>query len=122
MNTTALDVLKEASDLLSDPERWTQRTYAEDADGFDVAPQHPAACRWCAIGALRRKFGTDNLLDDQVSIAIEILVESSYDLFFRPITSVNDDSAHAHSNVLQCYREAIERHDSWIAAERASQS
>ena len=42
------------SELIADPERWTRGWYAKTATGQDVNACDGAACRWCAIGALRR--------------------------------------------------------------------
>ncbi len=32
---------------------WTKGTYAKDANGKDVGPSDPRACRWCLDGAIQ---------------------------------------------------------------------
>lgn len=49
---TTVEVLKAARSLLSEPDRWTQGTYARDADGKAVPPSDPAAVCFCIHGAI----------------------------------------------------------------------
>lgn len=50
--SAVLDVLKAGRELIADPERWTQGTYARDADGNRVYYDSPAAVCWCSQGAV----------------------------------------------------------------------
>lgn len=49
-----LEVLREARELIADPERWTRGAGARDANGSSVHPRAEEAVRWCAIGAIDR--------------------------------------------------------------------
>ena len=55
---TTADKLREARDLISDPERWCQECYARDKNGAPVLYESLAAVRWCALGACE-KVGAD---------------------------------------------------------------
>jgi hypothetical protein len=44
-------------DLIADKAHWTTGTLALAADGVACAPQSPAACAWCLIGAFMRVTG-----------------------------------------------------------------
>jgi hypothetical protein len=113
----AKDTLIKARALLADPARWTQHALAlaRDAAGESHPPNHPrsssmfwawegiegndpAACSWCAIGALqhvtRASIKPFNLLTDAA--------ETIYDLC---ITDVNDKLG--HDAVLEIYDHAI---------------
>lgn len=54
MNSNILSALHFAGDLLSDPQRRTTGTLAEDRQGAPVSPIDPEACRWCFTGALTK--------------------------------------------------------------------
>lgn len=51
---SALEVLKEARQLISKPSAWCRGASARDDFGNPCVPWHPNARRWCAVGALRR--------------------------------------------------------------------
>lgn len=51
---TALDILTEARTLIAPPERWTQGTYARNAQGSAVPLRSRHAVSFCATGALFR--------------------------------------------------------------------
>lgn len=46
-----------AYEILSRPDRWTQRVAARDADGDHVLVTSEFACKFCILGALARKHG-----------------------------------------------------------------
>lgn len=50
---------------LSQPGTWCQERIALDADGKEVDPESPSACRWCGYGLMRRHgLRSDNLACD----------------------------------------------------------
>lgn len=55
---TALEILREARALISNPENWTRRTFARDASGVKVYARSPNADQFCAIGAVMHVTGT----------------------------------------------------------------
>ncbi len=56
---TAYEALTAARVLITDPSRWTQGMLARDKHGFACQPDDPAACCWCADGALQMVTGGD---------------------------------------------------------------
>lgn len=44
--------LQQVRDLLADPKRWTQGSYARDADGNPLSYRHPDAVCLCLDGAV----------------------------------------------------------------------
>ena len=53
-----LEVLKAARELIKDPARWTQDSYARDVDGKITDPLNPDAVCWCAVGAIMKIKGS----------------------------------------------------------------
>ncbi|PYQ25648.1 MAG: hypothetical protein DMF56_27015 [Acidobacteria bacterium] len=55
------------SELLTDASKWTQRTYARDEFGDDVAATDPKAVSWCLVGALVKCYaaGPDSVPAEQ---------------------------------------------------------
>jgi len=49
---TTLQLLKDARDLISDPAKWTQGSFAKDEQGNIVDAMDSTAVRWCMMGAL----------------------------------------------------------------------
>ena len=49
---SAAQLLTDARRIISDPNTWTQGTFARNAAGQPVAAQHKDAASWCATGAL----------------------------------------------------------------------
>lgn len=52
--TLFIDILSDARDLLEDKNRWTRGEIARDSRGKSVSFFSPSACRWCALGAIRK--------------------------------------------------------------------
>jgi hypothetical protein len=52
--TDVAKVLNDAADLIEPEGRWTKKVLARDGDGTPIWPEDPAACRWCAEGAISR--------------------------------------------------------------------
>jgi hypothetical protein len=52
MNDVA-KILNDAADLI-ERRGWTRRVLARDANRNPIWPEDPAACRWCAEGAISR--------------------------------------------------------------------
>lgn len=51
---SALELLKEARELISDKDRWTRGDLARDEYGHGVPYNSDRAVRWCSIGAIYR--------------------------------------------------------------------
>lgn len=47
-------MIKGAREIISDPSRWTQNAYARSESGSIEIVESPKACKFCAMGALKR--------------------------------------------------------------------
>lgn len=74
--------LRAARDLIADPTRWTQGSFARDADGDPCGSRHPAACQWCLEGAL-------------VKVGARFAAET---YLYRALPKGEDDAAHYNDN------------------------
>jgi hypothetical protein len=101
---SVVDVLRAARERISDPERWTTGYYARNAYGDEVVANSPAACQWCAVGAVLAE--TD--LDLGLSLHLSPLAKAAKEYLDRagPVLDVNDDRGHAAT--LELYEQAIE--------------
>ena len=99
MNTK--EVLIKARELISDPNNWTAHAYARDAKGERVEINSPAACKFCALGAVQRVIGRPH--DPSLSRkAWNALHEQTSDY---SVASVNDNEGHAA--VMEMFDKAI---------------
>jgi len=106
-NTEAIDLLREARALISDPDKWTQGTLARNAYGSEVAHYSPDACKWCAVGAISRVAASNNASYETEMSAYSALVQASRILFDSDaVGEVND--THTHADVLALFDRAIE--------------
>jgi hypothetical protein len=48
------ELLRAAKALIAEPDNWTQSHFARTADGTPVDVIDPAACKFCAVGAIER--------------------------------------------------------------------
>lgn len=87
-------VLRNAYELIRDPDRWCTHAMARDNLGQSVAARDPDAVRWCAFGALgkcgKTKW-TSTIRDCEV---VDRIVAELYGSS-HSITSVNDNLGHA---------------------------
>ena len=101
--TTPRDTLIEARELISDESRWTQNSYARDANDKPVTPYSTAACRWCAMGAIEYVGELSTDTDDaQIALSAAALKQ-----FTMAPAAVNDRLGH-HS-VLAMFDTAIDK-------------
>lgn len=96
---TDLEIIKGARELISDPERWSQGWYAHDKKGNWTDFSSDSACRWCAMGAIRKQTNGD---DRDCLYLYELLVgdDGSLNVF-------ND--IHTHAEVVALFAAAIAR-------------
>lgn len=117
MSKSAVEVLTEARELITPPERWTRGWYARDAEGREVDATDPNAVCFCSIGALCRAEGR---FEPGVSpVATEYLIEATGSEDTFGILDFNDGKLpdpwskprHAparHRKVLAAFDRAIE--------------
>lgn len=112
MSKSALTVLREARELISDPKRWTQQVYAKDGlDQPRLGYDSRAVC-WCADGALQRV--CPNELAEPRAEARNQLERAALNSFSKGYVWVNDTLG--HSDILKCFDAAI------ASAEKEAQS
>ena len=108
MSKETADILRKARAVIEKPENWTKGTFARSAKGNPVSAVGRAACAWCAVGAVRRVTGYDQILFSRVGRAL------SYASDGPSIVTINDSPKATHADVLALFDRAI-------AAEEAAQ-
>lgn len=107
---TSKELLEGAKQLISDPERWTQKALARDGGGRSCLPWEQEAACWCVMGALQRAehnhqaFGSATL---NAMIALQsgaAAVNPAFGLF-----DFNDHADTKHGDVLAALDNAIAR-------------
>jgi hypothetical protein len=59
MPRNALQLLKEANEVLASEANWTKRAFAKDKDGHTCSTYDNGAVQFCLIGAVTRRFMKD---------------------------------------------------------------
>jgi hypothetical protein len=93
---TPLETLKAARDLISDPARWTQGTYARNEIGARTRDFEDASVSFSALGALRRV----HMPPSAVALLVKQLPEG-----IENIDAFND--THTHAEVIALFDAAI---------------
>lgn len=101
--SAALDVLKGAREILSDPEKWTTHVSAQNGLGDPVPPLSANAVCWCAVGAIQKVAGER---DDNDTI-YDLVFDAIQAVETRPIYIVNDFEG--REATLAVFDKAIER-------------
>lgn len=96
----AVEVLKAARELISDPRRWTTQTFACDKDGWDCDAWSDVAVRFCAFGAV------DRIGMGAESGATAFIVRAAREAWNLGPARVNDE--YGHTAVMQMFDRAIE--------------
>lgn len=97
--STEKQILRRAADLVA--QGWTQGWYATDANGNAFAPDHPNACKFCAIGAIK------NAAAEQGSGYLpDILHHFSKHEGIHDIAEWNDDPSRTQGQVVAALRNA----------------
>lgn len=103
--STVLETLRAARELISDPDRWTQKHLARNEWGLPVDPlRSPDACRFCAMGALLAVTGDGDLYPIAYR-ALEAAVPADGRGRSNTVPWVNDRSD--HGAVLRLFDTAI---------------
>jgi hypothetical protein len=95
-----LEIIKGARELISDPERWSQGWYAHDKKGDWADFASDSACRWCAMGAIRKQTNSTDERDCRYLYELLVGDDGSLSLF-------ND--THTHAEVVALFDAAIAR-------------
>jgi len=104
---TAVEILTNARQSISDEKNWTQGVYARDIDGYSVVEMEPTAVCFCSLGAIRKAIPGDDYKG--YNNARDSLYET---LRGRPHLNVhgfNDHPNTKHSDVLALFDDTIKR-------------
>lgn len=105
---SAVEILRQARELIADKSRWTQKTFARRTGGSGVHSKDNDAICWCAKGAVAK---TSSSFEEFCN-ALDILDGVSLDLYGNHVVAINDDDTDvdsSHRRVLRVYDEAIKR-------------
>jgi hypothetical protein len=86
-------VIRRAREIISDPVKWTQGSFARDKYGNTIEPISPYACRWCALGAIARAAKDLDVRPGDGAAAVDRLYDISDGM--RTVVSINDNAGHA---------------------------
>jgi hypothetical protein len=110
-----MSILKQAREILSNPDHWTKGCNARDRYGHSCASAGGEACKWCAHGALCKLTPADTQEEKQKACdirnkAMGYLRKVSESRGFISFTYYNDEVA-THSDILSLFDEAIRLED-----------
>jgi hypothetical protein len=105
MSSVEIAILRRAREIISDPEKWTQGTYARDGYEAPIDPGDGLACCWCALGAIAKAAIEMNAQPGDGSAAVDKLQV----LAGSPVCSLNDHGPRfeAHAAVLSLFDKAL---------------
>lgn len=104
------DVILGAYQLIEDPERWLQGTFARGVDGHDVTPVDPRACRRCVLGAVACSSNELGFIPPPLMRFLDQMLVHLYKDQFASVGEMNDYVS--HSLVLEYLRACLDRFDS----------
>lgn len=105
----ASEALQKAKALIQSPERWIQGNYARDKEGNAVLTTDPAACAFCARGALLKVYDctqTDPTSEFKTAHAVLVTASNQVTPYLHSgVIYVNDYCGHAKA--LEMFDRAI---------------
>lgn len=99
----ATEILLSAAFALTPKENWTQGVIARDESSERVMLADPAACKFCAAGAIWAATDALGLRDSDALIAVEYVEKVTGTLFFG-----HWNDTHTHAEVLAALYKAAE--------------
>lgn len=102
---SAEEVLRRAARLVE--RGWVQDEFARDERGNVVNPESPAACEWCAMGALMRAAAEDAAPDEARVSCLPYLPSG--------LVRWNDAEGRTQADAVEMFTEAAK----WAAKDRA---
>lgn len=115
---TPHEILVDARALLTDPEHWTQGTFARDRRGYPVSAASENAVCWCTYGALTKATPGGELRSTEVFRAAHAVIDLTVrEMGFGSVVQLNDSYGHCgpgakaqvHGTVLLAFDLAIAR-------------
>ena len=110
---TLKEVLVQARELISDPERWTTGFVAVDHRGEPTSATHPHATAWCASGAIWHVVGDSRAENLGPWNALSEALGGSVDDHTIPVTN---DGPDGHEKILAGFDKAIAKLEAKEAA------
>lgn len=101
MNT--VEILTKARELISDESRWTRGSYAVTDEGRFTQPWEDDACRFCALGAIKKAGGFRDDSNPAAKFLGEVLRAQFVDN--GRVDDFND--ARSHAEVIALFDRAI---------------
>ncbi len=100
------ELLIYAKNLILDPSKWCQKSYAKGRYGQAITGTHPEACQWCAVGALYCAALRGSFNNRERTEAFLKLQHASWVMcpYLSPV-GINDKRTHA--DVIKMYDLAI---------------
>lgn len=112
-----LKVLKKAREILSDPARWTKKTYARTDDGTPVLVSDPLAVKFCTVGACYKAAAELGLPPKTPDALYTVINEEPG---FGGVASFNDQTDRTHADVLGLFDKAITRTEAQVESIRTT--
>lgn len=111
---TTVEILKAARALISTPDKWVKGVYARNDKGVSVPDNDPAACAFCAVGAMRHackiaEHELDTRASDPYFLAKRaVRAQTNH----GAVSDFNDDEETTHADVLAAFDRAIAAYES----------
>lgn len=112
--SNAARLLRAARAIIEDPEHWTKRYYARDAQDRSARVEDDDACKFCSLGAVHKAF----LNDQTFKLTDTYYAKDFLGKVTRHLTpnlgigGYND--THNHEQVLEMFDQAIKLADEWV--------
>lgn len=88
------------AELLSNPQRWLRKGYAQDANGRECKPTSSKVRKWSLLAAIRACYSDDDVLPTQRKIRVELHRRGWY----LPICHWNEAEKRKHKEVVELAR------------------
>lgn len=105
IDSSVVEILRSAKNIISDPAHWTCETYARDAGAREIGVECRAAISFCSIGALARALGV-NTREAEDSDAYGNLEAAAEEQGYPYPHDLNDKAGHARA--MEMFDRAIE--------------
>jgi hypothetical protein len=102
MDAMTRQILEQARALLTDPDRWTQRSAARTATGMVCDTKSRQAVCWCAVGAIDRYAPTLGVWSAGLREMRALILARGEE---QDLADFND--SHTHAEVLALFAQAL---------------
>lgn len=102
-----VEQLQNARDLITDPNKWTKRSFAKDSHGNSVSATSSRAVCFCSIGALEH-------VSNGIGYEKSLNILQSIAPLYTTVIVYNDSYNTTHDDILKLFDVAIEKAKSEI--------